>query len=180
MFFFQTYFLKFPSTSFLPHVLINLLMSQHEVIDGLRQRRSFWFLSRCWCLSRCVGDTSVTGDRAGSEGVRTSRIPPLSGFSVCGTIWVCVTTYRLCLDGVSILCFSLCSTPWDRRVTLFLSCVTPTSWWGRTTSRRSATCTNPPCCTTCECDSSSPTPSTRTAVSERFLWLLSAGLLEIS
>ena len=60
----------------------------------------------------------------------------------------------------------LWSTTSGPNTTSFRSSVTPTSWWGRTTSRRSATCTSRPSCTTSKSASWSQTTSTHTVVSD--------------
>lgn len=81
---------------------------------------------------------------------------------------LCIFTqlrYSLC---VCLVCLSLWSIPSVRRATLSPSSVTLTSWWGRTTSLPSVTCTNLPSCTTSKCASWSPTTSTRTVVSNLF------------
>lgn len=66
----------------------------------------------------------------------------------------------------SCFIFRTLSTSWTPRRRTCLTCETPTSWWARTTSQRSATSTSRPCCTTSKSASSTPSSSTLTAVGD--------------
>lgn len=66
---------------------------------------------------------------------------------------------------VSVSVISLWSMEWGPKASPFLSSVTRTSWWGRTTSPLSATCMNLQSCIISKFASWSRTTSTHTVVS---------------